>query len=231
VKYDYNWQFKDAEQEFKLALESSPGSANIHLWYANFLVQAGRVEESIPEFKIAQNLDPLSPIIGSLAATPYIASGKYDEAIANLHKVLELIPGAGLPWIYLQTAYEDKGDFPNAIDAAAKVSLAFGGKPEDVATTSTKLRAVYAKSGAKGYWLNQLQSLNADWKKNPGDAYPFAPIYARLGDKDNAFKWLDKAYQDRSQSLTLSLLIEQAFVPLRSDPRFHDLLRRMGREP
>jgi eukaryotic-like serine/threonine-protein kinase len=231
VKYDYDWQFKEAEQEFKRALELSPGNANIHLWYANFLVQAGRVDESIAEFKTAQSLDPLSPIIGSLAATPLIASGKYDEAIANLQKVVELVPAAGLPWIYLQTAYEDKGDFPSAIDAAAKVSLAFGGKPQDVAARSAKLRAVYAQTGARGYWLNQLQSLKADWERNPGDAYPFAPIYARLGDKDNAFKWLDKAYQDRSQSLTLSLLIEQAFVPLRSDPRYQDLLRRMGREP
>jgi hypothetical protein len=100
-----------------------------------------------------------------------------------------------------------------------------------VAAKSAKLRAVYAQSGARGYWVNQLQSLKADWEKNPGDPYPFAPIYARLGDKDNAFKWLDKAYQDHSQSLTLSLLIEQAFVPLRSDPRYQELLRRMGREP
>ena len=82
-----------------------------------------------------------------------------------------------------------------------------------MAAKTAALRAVYAQSGARGYWLNQLQSLNADWEKNPGDAYPFGPIYARLGDKDNAFKWLDKAYQDHSQSLTLSLLIEQAFVP------------------
>jgi hypothetical protein len=110
------------------------------------------------------------------------------------------------------------------------VSLAFGGKPEDVAAKSAELRAVYAKSGARGYWLNQLQSLKADWGKSPGDAYSFAPIYARLGDKDNAFNWLDKAYQERSQSLTLSLLIEQAFVPLRADPRYHDLLRRIGRD-
>ena len=229
VKYDYDWQFKEAEQEFKRALETSPGNANIHLWYANFLVQAGRVDESISEFKTAQTLDPLSPIIGSLAATPFIASGKLYEAIANLHKVVELVPGAGLPWIYLQTAYEDKGDFPSAIDAAAKVSLAFGGKPEDVAAKSAQLRAVYAQSGARGYWLYQLQSLKADWEKNPGDSYSFAPIYARLGDKDNAFKWLDKAYQEHSQSLTLSLLIEQAFVPLRFDPRYQDLLRRIGR--
>ena len=78
--------------------------------------------------------------------------------------------------------------------------------------------------------LISWQSLKADWEKNPGDAYPFAPIYARLGDKDNAFKWLDKAYQERSQGVTLSLLIEQAFGPGHFDPRYHELLRRIGRD-
>ncbi len=229
VKYEYDWNFKEAEQEFKRALELSPGDANIHLWYGNFLVQAGRVEESLAEFKLAQTLDPLSPIIGSLAATPLIASRRYDDAIANLQKVLELSPSAALPYFYLQTAYEGKGDYSNAIDAAGRLALAFGDKPEAVSARSATLRTAYAKSGPRGYWLAQLESLKADWKKNPGDGYSFAPVYARLGDKDKAFEWLHKAYTAHSQDLTFSLLVEPAFDSLRSDPRFQDLLRRMGR--
>jgi eukaryotic-like serine/threonine-protein kinase len=229
VKYEYDWNFKDAEQEFKHALELSPGDANVHLWYGNFLVQDGRVDESLAEFKIAQTLDPLSPIIGSLAATPLIASRRYDEAIASLQKVLELSPSAGLPYFYLQTAYEGKGDYPNAIDAAGKLALAFGDKPEAVSARSTTLRNAYTKSGARGYWLTQLESLKEDWKKNPGDGYSFAPVYARLGDKDKAFERLDKAFAAHSQDLTFSLLLEPAFDSLHSDPRFADLLRRMGR--
>jgi serine/threonine protein kinase len=229
VKYEYDWNFKEAEQEFKRALELSPGDANIHLWYGNFLVQAGRVEESLAEFKLAQTLDPLSPIIGSLAATPLIASRRYDDAIANLQKVLELSPSAALPYFYLQTACEGKGDYSNAIDAAGRLALAFGDKPEAVSARSATLRTAYAKSGPRGYWLAQLESLKADWKKNPGDGYSFAPVYARLGDKDKAFEWLDKAYTAHSQDLTFSLLVEPAFDSLRSDPRFQDLLRRMGR--
>jgi hypothetical protein len=77
--------------------------------------------------------------------------------------------------------------------------------------------------------LLNLESLKADWKKNPGDGYPFAPVYARLGDKDKAFEWLDKAYAAHSQELTFSLLVEPAFDSLHSDPRFEELLRRMGR--
>src|SRR3984893_13996664 len=229
VKYEYDWDFKEAEQEFKRALELSPGNANVHLWYGNFLVQAGRVDESFAEFKIAQTLDPLSPIIGSLAATPFMASRRYDEAIANLQKVLELAPSAGLPYFYLQTAYEGKGDYPNAIDAAGKLALAFGDKPEAVSARSATLRNAYAKSGPRGYWLGRLESLQADWKKNPGDGFSFAPHYGRLGDKDKAFEWLDKAYAAHSQDLTFSLLVEPAFDSLRSDSRFEDLLHRMGR--
>ena len=229
VKYEYDWNFKEAEQEFNRALELSPGDANVHLWYGNFLVQAGRVDESFAEFKVAQTLDPLSPIIGSLAATPFIAARKYDDAIINLKKVLELSPSAGLPYFYLQTAYEGKGDYPNAIDAAGKLALAFGDKPEAVSARSATLRNAYAKSGPRGYWLTQLESLKEDWKKNPGDGFSFAPVYARLGDKDKAFEWLDKAYAAHSQDLTFSLLVEPSFDSLHADPRFHDLLRRMGR--
>jgi eukaryotic-like serine/threonine-protein kinase len=229
VKYEYDWDFKEAEQEFKRALELSTGNANVHLWFGNFLVQAGRVDESFGEFNIAQKLDPLSPIIGALAATPFIASRRYDEAISNLQKVLELSPSAGLPYVYLQTAYEGKGDYPNAIDAAGKLALAFGDKPEAVSARSATLRNAYAKSGSRGYWLAQLDSLKADWEKDPGDGYLFAPIYARLGDKDKAFEWLDKAYAAHSQDLTFSLLVEPAFDSLRSDPRFDDLLHRIGR--
>ena len=229
VKYEYDWNFKEAQQEFNRALELSPGDANVHLWYGNFLVQAGRVDESFAEFKIAQTLDPLSPIIGSLAATPFIAGRKYDDAIINLKKVLELSPSAGLPYFYLQTAYEGKGDYPNAIDAAGKLALAFGDKPEAVSARSATLRNAYAKSGPRGYWLTQLEFLKEDWKKNPGDGFSFAPVYARLGDQDKAFEWLDKAYAAHSQDLTFSLLVEPSFDSLHADPRFHDLLRRMGR--
>jgi serine/threonine protein kinase/tetratricopeptide (TPR) repeat protein len=230
VKYEYDWDFKGAEQEFKRALELSSGNANVHLWFGNFLVQTGRVQESFAEFNIAQKLDPLSPIIGSLAATPFIASRRYDEAISNLQKVLELSPTAGLPYVYLQTAYEGKGDYLNAIDAAGKLALAFGDKPEAVSANATTLRNAYAKSGSKGYWLAQLDARKADWKKDPGDGYTFAPIYARLGDKDKTFEWLDIAYAAHSQDLTFSLLVEPAFDSLRSDPRFDDLRQRMRRD-
>jgi hypothetical protein len=110
----------------------------------------------------------------------------------------------------------------------AKLSVAFGEKPGIASAKSAELRAVHAKSGARGSWLSQLQSLKSGWEKNPAGSYSFTPVYARLRDKDNAFYWLDKAYQERSQGLTLSLVIEQAFVQLHSEPRYQDLLGRIG---
>ena len=95
-------------------------------------------------------------------------------------------------------------------------------------TDKTPNRVVKIKRCADGD-RSDADADDADWKKNPGDGYSFAPVYARLGDKDKAFEWLDKAYTAHSQDLTFSLLVEPAFDSLRSDPRFEDLLHRMGR--
>lgn len=105
VKYVHDWDYHGAEQEFKRALEFSPGNANIHLWYGNFLFQSGRVEESLAEMGVAQALDPLSPIVGNLAASALMAARQYDQAIAQLHKVQELDPSSPMPHIFLQQAY------------------------------------------------------------------------------------------------------------------------------
>jgi serine/threonine protein kinase/tetratricopeptide (TPR) repeat protein len=231
VKYVHDWDFQGAEEEFKRAINLSPGNANIHLWYGNYLTQAGRFDESIAEMNTAQSLDPLSPILGSLAATPLLGSRQFDKAIEQLHKVLELDPNSPLPHIFLQQAYERKGDFPNAISEWQQVALGFGGKLEIVTPRTEKLRRAFAERGERGYWQTQLEFLEADSKQNPVDSYSFAPLYARLGDRDRAFQSLEKALQEHSQELTLWLLTDSAFDSIRTDPRFHDLLRRMGRTP
>jgi Tfp pilus assembly protein PilF len=229
VKYVNDWDMKGAEEEFKRAAELAPGNANIHLWYGNFLVQGGRIDESMAEMKTAKSLDPLSPILGALAATPLLASRQYDQAIKELQKVQELDPNSPAPRIYLQPAYEGKGDFSNAIQVGREEALAFGQNPQEVSKRAEVLRRAYAGAGPRGYWQTQLDFLKADWKKSPGDPYSFAPLYAHLGDRDETFHWLEKAYQQHSQEMTLSLLTEPAFDSFRSDPRFQDLLRRIGR--
>jgi TolB-like protein len=229
VKYVHDWDFQGAEEEFKRAVNLSPGNANIHLWYGNYLTQAGRFDESIAEMNVAESLDPLSPFLGSLAATPLLGSRQYDKAIEQLHKVQELDPNLPLPHIFLQQAYEGKSDFPNAIREWQQVALGFGGKLEIVTARTEKLRRAFAEGGERGYWQTQLEFLKADSKRSPADSYSFAPLYARVGDRNRAFQSLEKALQEHSQELTLWLLTEPAFDSIRTVPRFHDLLRRMGR--
>jgi tetratricopeptide (TPR) repeat protein len=229
VKYVHDWDFQGAEEEFKRAINLSPGNANVHLWYGNYLTQAGRFDESIAEMNTAQSLDPLSPVLGSLAATPLLASRQYDKAIQQLHKVQELDPNLPVPHIFLQQAYEGKGDFPSAIREWQQVALGFGGKLEIVTARSEELRRAFTDAGQRGYWQTQLEFLKADSKHSPANDYSFAPLYARVGDPDRAFQCLEKAFQGHSQNLTLWLLTEPAFDSIRNDPRFQDLLRRMGR--
>lgn len=229
AKYVNDWDFTGAEQEFKHALELSPSEANIHLWYGNFLAQAGRLEESRAEMESAKTLDPLSPMVGSLAVLPLLAARQYDDALRQLEKVLELDPNAPVARFYLQQAYEGKGDFPSAIKAAADMALIFGEPPDSVKKRTAALSQSYSCLGPKGYWLSQLTSLKDEWKRNPGDSFSFAMLYAHLGDRDQTFHWLDKAVQQHSQEMTLGLITEPAFDSLRSDPRFQDVLRRIGR--
>jgi serine/threonine protein kinase/tetratricopeptide (TPR) repeat protein len=231
VKYVHDWDFSGAEQEFKQAIHLSPGNANVHLWYGNYLAQAGRFDESITEMNTAQSLDPLSPVLGSLIATPLLGSRQYDKAIEQLHKAQELDPNLSLPRIFLQQAYEGKGDFASASNEWRQVALGFGEKLEIVNARAEKLRRGFTEGGERGYWQTQLEFLKADSKQSPADSYSLALLYARVGDQNRTFQCLEKAFQEHSQDLTLWLLTEPAFDPIRTDPRFQELLRRMGRTP
>jgi serine/threonine protein kinase/tetratricopeptide (TPR) repeat protein len=231
VKYVHDWDFSGAEEEFKQAIHLSPGNANVHLWYGNYLAQAGRFDESIAEMNTVQSLDPLSPVLVSLIATPLLGSRQYDKAIEQLHKAQELDPNLSLPRIFLQQAYEGKGDFASASNEWRQVALGFGEKLEIVNARAEKLRRGFTEGGERGYWQTQLEFLKADSKQGPADSYSLALLYARVGDQNRTFQCLEKAFQEHSQDLTLWLLTEPAFDSIRTDPRFQELLRRMGRTP
>jgi hypothetical protein len=140
-----------------------------------------------------------------------------------------LDPNLSLPRIFLQQAYEGKGDFASASNEWRQVALGFGEKPEIVNARAEKLRRGFTERGARGYWQTQLEFLRTDSKQNPADSYSLALLYARVGDQNRTFQCLEKAFQEHSQDLTLWLLTEPAFDAIRTDPRFQDLLRRMGR--
>ncbi len=228
VKYTYEWNFLDAEREFRRALELNPGASWTLLWYGMYLAQGNRIAESTAEMKKVQQLDPLSPVANTLALAPLLTGRKYDAAIEGGRKMLEMDRGNGLARWFVTTAYEWKGDISKTIDIQQETAVLYGESKEAAAQRFKRLRRAYYSLGAPGYWRLNLEQHQSEWKKNPGDPYEHAVLYARVGEKDHLFAWLEKAYQARSQGLILWLRTDPAFDPWRSDPRYTDLARRVG---
>jgi|KBSMisStandDraft_5_1062788.scaffolds.fasta_scaffold02181_5 TolB-like protein/DNA-binding winged helix-turn-helix (wHTH) protein len=227
VKYALDWNFQEAEAQFRRAVELNPNDVTAHLWYGMFLAQRGRINESMAEMKRAQELDPLSLMVNGLAATPLLESRQYDAAIEQGNKVLRMDPNNGLGHWMLLTAYERKGDLLRAIDEREKQATLFGGQsPENAAKKVAPFRQAFASSGAKGYWQSVLDSFGP--KPEPADPYALATVLARVGNNDRAFALLEKSCAAHSDNFLYWVHGEPAFDSLRADSRFHDLLRRIG---
>jgi TolB-like protein/DNA-binding winged helix-turn-helix (wHTH) protein len=226
VNYALDWDFKSAEAQFRRAVELNPNDVTAHLWYGMFLAQRGRINESLAEMKHAEELDPLSLMVNGLAATPLLESSQYDAAIEQTNKVLLMDPSNGLAHWMLLTAYERKGDLLKAIDEREKQAMLWGQNPENAAKQVAPFRKAYAASGAKGYWLSVLGSFGP--KPEHGDPYAMATALARVGDKDRAFALLEKSCATHSDEFLYDVHGEPAFDSMRADPRFKNLLRRIG---
>ena len=228
VKYSYEWNFPEAEREFRRSLELNPSASWTLLWYGMYLAQGNRIAESTAEMKKAQQVDPLSPVAEALALAPLLTGRKYDMAIEGGRKILEMDRGNGLARWLVTTAYERKGDISKTIDMQEETAVLYGENKEAAAERCTRLRRAYQGLGAQGYWRANLEQHLSEWKKNPGDPYSHAVLYARVGEKDHVFGWLEKAHQARSQELLFWLRTDPAFDALRSDPRYADLVHRIG---
>jgi TolB-like protein len=224
--YD-DWDFAGAEREYKRALELSPSYAEGHHQFSHVLLLLGRINESFAESKKLLELDPVSETpIGHLGYH-YLYARQYDDAIAQLHTDLQLYPDeppSSGSRDMLGQAYYQKGMFNEAVEEYLKGLSGF--TPERIVA----LRDAFAKSGIKGFWLKQIEQLKAGQRfiasQLRGDVR-IAGLYAQLGVPEQAFKWLEKAYAEHSDGL-IRLKEELAFDNLRSDPRYADLLRRIG---
>jgi len=231
VRSRYEWNWVDAEQGYKRALELNPNYAPAHQYYGWHLAEQGRLEEAIAEMTKARELDPLTSWISTNLAWLYRLAGQPDEAIARLRKIIEADPNFIPAHGTLGDAYEQKGMFAEAIAEYLKVAILSGERPETVAA----LKAAYASSGLRGYWREQLEQWKIEYeqakqKQGYWDPLGIALAYTRLGEQDLAFAWLEKAYEVRSEGL-LALKVDPVLDSLRSDPRFTDLLRRMNLAP
>jgi eukaryotic-like serine/threonine-protein kinase len=225
VKVSYEWDWASAEGEFKRAIELNPGYADGRYFYAFlYLSEMGRHDQAIAEMKQALETDPLSLIINANLGQIYYHARRYDQAIEQGRKTLEIAPDFVVAHANLIDVYEQKGMYPEAI--AALRTLGERGQQE-----AALLEAAYRAAGARGYWQKRLD-LPLDHLKRGEYVKPttIPRIYAQLGDKERAFEWLEKAYADRDSEL-VELRVEPGYDPLRSDPRFADLLRRIGLPP
>jgi TolB-like protein/Tfp pilus assembly protein PilF len=216
-----SWEFSAAEPEYRRAVELNPNFQNAPEAYSNYLVSMGRYTEAMDEAHRGLELDPLSLYSNAQVGFVFAAQRDYDNAIARLQKTLEIDPNFGLAYNYLAECYEAKGMYDRSMEAEERLLTLFG-LPEMAA----ELKRVYATSGTKGVRLWSIAQ-DSDPAKPGYSPATVAENYALLGDKDNAFAWLEKAYQRKASEL-IFLKSEPRWDNLRSDPRYADLVRRIG---
>jgi TolB-like protein/Flp pilus assembly protein TadD len=217
----FDWDFPSAGKEFRRAIELNPGYATAHHWYAWHLSLLGRYDEAIVEMKKAENLDPLSLIINADLAELLLLAHSYDESVRQSQKTIEMDPNFALAHNQLGQAYLQKQMRDEAIAELQKAVQLSAGSP----TCLANLARAYAASGK----MDDAAKLLSDLKKrsNPGysHASEIAVIYAALGDRNQAMTWLETGYEERFNP---GVLLRPGFDPLRSDPRFQELVRRIG---
>ncbi|MDQ6651300.1 MAG: protein kinase, partial [Acidobacteriota bacterium] len=224
----YAWDWTAAEKEFKRAIELNPRYATAHQWYGGYLETMGRLNEALAQRNLALELDPLSLVINFEAGLGLYYDRRYDQAIEQFQKTLELDPNFSPPQGFLLAAYEQKGMYDKAI---AESKLAISQKGSEWPMAMAALGRVYAVSGKKAEAqavINQLKQPSPEEHVLP---YAIALVYAGLGEKDQAFAWLEKAYEERAFAITQGLKRDPRWDSLRSDPRFQDLMRRVGLPP
>ena len=214
------WDWSGAEKEFKRALELNPHDQLSLLLYPDLLLFKGQPEEAVTMSRSAFEMDPLSPRTAKALAHVYYYAGKYDQALEQSKKTLELFPNYRM--IFLGPIYEMKGMHDQSIEGYLQTEKNWGQTAANIAT----LRRAYAEAGWRGYWQKRLELLMIEAKEKPVPPLHFATIYARLGDKDKAFEWLEKTYHEHDMALPL-LIMDPVWEAFHSDPRFTNLLQRM----
>jgi tetratricopeptide (TPR) repeat protein len=219
----YDWNFAESNREFQRAIELNPTYATAHQWYGHhYLAATGRFDEAIAEGKRAQELDPLSLIINADLGANYIFARQYDKAIEQFRKTLEMDQSFYYAHWRLGTAYEMKGSFQEAITEYQKARQ-LNDDPQVLAL----LGHIYAASGKRDEALRMLDQLKEISQQRYVSAYSFALVYAGLGEKDQAFHWLEQGYQNRDWQM-VHLNVDPMLDNLRSDARFANLVRRIG---
>jgi len=217
----FDWDLESAGKEFQRAIELNPGYATAHHWYAWHLSLLGRYDEAIAEMRKAKSLDPLSLIINADLAELLVIAHFYDESIIQSRKTIEMDPNFALAHNQLAQAYLQKHMNAEAIAELQKAVELSASCPTCIAN----LARAYAASGRTNEAAKRLSDLKNHSNGGYSDAAEVSMVYAALGDKDQAMHWLEIGYEQRFNP---GVLLRPGFDPLRPDPRFQDLIRRIG---
>jgi eukaryotic-like serine/threonine-protein kinase len=216
----YDYDFPTAEREYRRAIELNPNYATAHQWLAEYLATMKRNDEALAEIQRALELDPVSVIMNRIYADILVDGRKFDEAIKQYYKAIDLDPNFPTSYYFLGRAYEGKHMYDQAVEAYTKAATIGGSKPEMLQS----MKETYQKSGWKAYVQMNLDLFTPQFQFTP---FVVATFYARLDRKDEAIKWLEKGFEERDFRMTL-LSVAYEFDGFRNDPKFKELVRRMG---
>ena len=218
-----DWDWKGAEREFKLGLQLDPKNSTGHHWYAELLLFMGRTEEAFREIEMAVELDPVSQgILKDKGIFQYYME-QYDEAMKTALTTLDLDPGFVPVHRLISLVYTGKGMYDEAINETLKWGTLTGNKIK----TDVALAHIYAVAGREDEARRIIDEAGKENILSSNDFRGVALVYTALGEKDLAFEWLEKSYEKHEESLC-SIGVDHKLNPLRGDPRFAQLLRKVG---
>jgi len=223
-----DWNFAGAENDFKRAIELNPNFATARQWYSELLERLGRQDEALAEIKRAYELDPFSRAVNLNLGLRYWTSRRYDEAIAQFKKLIETEPTYPLPYSFLAFMYAERGMYEESLELRCKGEVLLNIETaESCQQKAADFRQALKTGGATSFRRKTLEYDLKYYERGIGSAVAVAGNYALLGEKERAFEWLEKAFAEHDNAITY-LKIDTAFDNVKSDPRFQDLLRRIG---
>lgn len=220
----HKWDWATAEKQYRRAIELSPNYATAHHWFAEFLAMEGNYDESFAEYKRAVELDPLSLAIKSDLGFNYFYARQPDRAIEYLQNLKKINPNYPRTYFYLAAVFQEKEMFNEAIDELATFYTIQNNNTSIWVTDKDLLKLEVKKGGAKGYWQRMLEF---DQNSKTSGPFGLAMLNAKIGDKNKAFGYLEQAYTDRNAGINY-IKARPELDGLHSDPRFVDLIRRVG---
>ena len=220
IEHRFEWNWSAAERSFRRAISLNPDYALAHHWYASFLDSMGRWDEAIAQARRAEVLDPVAPVIGA-NLNGMLNAERPGDLLERQDRILEMDPGIWLAHWSFGRVLESRNQFAQAIEEFERAADLAGRSPYLL----SRLGVAYATAGRRADARRVLSEIDGLVSRQYVSAFFRAPILAALGDRDAAFMWLERAYDERSSQLPF---LKVSRLPLQSDPRFNDLVTRVG---